>query len=82
MVCILFVPIDNNEIIGERRERDTLRYVQSRLVYIIVCTVFHRLECMRSINFILVLRGGLFEGMLRSRAHSIELKPAASSQFI
>ena len=31
---------------------------------------------MRSVNFIiLVLGGGLFEGTLRSRAHSIELKP-------
>ena len=45
-------------------------------------TVFPRLECARSINFILALTGGLFEGTLRLRAHSIELKHTASSQFI
>ena len=45
-------------------------------------TVFPQLERVRSINFILVLRGGLFEGALRSRAHSTELKPTTSSQFI
>ena len=42
-------------------------------------TLFPRLERARSINFILVLRGGLFEGTL---ARSIELKPTTSSQFI
>ena len=35
-----------------------------------VNTVFPRFERERSINFILVLRGGLFKGMLSSRAHS------------
>ena len=35
-----------------------------------VNTVFPRLEHELSINFILVLRGGLFKGMLSSRAHS------------
>ena len=33
-------------------------------------TAFPRLECARSINFILVLRDGLFEGVLRSKEHS------------
>ena len=34
-----------------------------------VDTEFPRLEHARSISFILVLGGGLFEGALRSRAH-------------
>ena len=52
------------------------------IIAIIIHTVFPRLERACSINFILVLGGGLLEGALRSRAHSIELKPTTSSQFI